>query len=270
MKQTLRNFIQRRGFEVVRRTDDPVLAHLRTVDEKLRSAPSETVRHDTLLPQPAAYAHLRHLLQFHRIDLIIDVGANRGQFVRLARSLGYAGEIFSFEPMAAYGEELRRAAAADGRWRFMPAAVGEVPGELDLHVFRDDEFSSLHAINQAGESTFGSLVAEDHVEHVSVHTLDGMWPEISGGKAHRVLLKTDTQGHDLAVLSGATTVFPSVQAVLTEAAFLPIYDDAPLFVDLAKWLRPRGFVPSGLFPISHRPADLALIEIDAFFTRAIA
>ena len=270
MKQMLRNLISQQGFELLRRTDDPILARLRTLHEKLRLAPQETVRHDTWLPQPAAYAHLRHLLQFHSIDLIIDVGANRGQFARLTRELGYSGEIFSFEPQLRYREELHHAAAADDRWQFMPYAVGDVPGELELHVFQDDEFSSLHAINQAGESTFGTLVAEDHVEQVPVRTLDSLWMEISGGKTHSVLLKTDTQGHDLAVLSGATTVFPSVQAVLTEAAFLPIYDNAPLFVDVAQWLRSRGFVPSGLFPISHRPTDLALIEIDAFFTRAIA
>jgi hypothetical protein len=59
-------------------------------------------------------------------------------------------------------------------------------------------------------------------------------------------------------------------AVLTEAALQPIYDEAPLHGELAAWLAQRGFAASGLYPISHRREDLALIELDAFFTRTVS
>ncbi|MSU70703.1 MAG: FkbM family methyltransferase [Opitutaceae bacterium] len=222
---------------------------------------------DDTLPQPATHAHLRHLLQLHQIDLLIDVGANRGQFVRTVRRLGYAGEIISFEPLASHQAELAAAAGADGRWRTVRAALGQAAGERKLHVYRDDTFSSLHPVNEAGLKRFHGLVIEDHVERVPVHSLDYLWPELTGGASRRVLLKTDTQGHDLAVLSGSIEVLRSTHAIMIEAALQPIYVNAPLFAEVAAWLADHGFVPSGLYPISHRPEDLALIEMDAFFTR---
>ena len=83
----------------------------------------------------------------------------------------------------------------------------------------------------------------------------------------RVLLKTDTQGHDLDVLAGASTALGETHAVLTEAPVQPIYENVPRLTEIIAWLDSRGFSPSGLFAISHRPADLAIIEVDAHFTR---
>ena len=34
------------------------------------------------------------------IDCLFDVGANTGQYATLVRSLGYQGQIFSFEPLS--------------------------------------------------------------------------------------------------------------------------------------------------------------------------
>lgn len=268
MKRMVHRLLRRAGFELLHRTDDPVLAHLRMLHETLRLDPHNPLRWDDTLPQPAAYAHLRHLLELHRIDLVLDVGANRGQFARLVRLLRYSGEIISFEPLARHQAELLAAAASDPCWRHMPVALGDAAGELELHVCHDDSFSSFHTINRAGQARFHSLVVEDHTERVPVQTLDALWPEIGKDAPRRVLLKTDTQGHDLAMLAGATTVLTATHAILIEAAFQPIYAEVPLYAEIAAWLQARGFSPSGLFPISHRPEDLALIEVDAFFTKS--
>ncbi len=96
MKQFIRGLLRRGGFELLHASDDPVLAELRRLHETLRLN-SDPVPWDDSLPQPAMQAHLRNLLQLHRIDLVLDVGANRGQFARLVRQLGFLGRIVSFE-----------------------------------------------------------------------------------------------------------------------------------------------------------------------------
>lgn len=268
MKQFIRGLLRRGGFELLHHTDDPVLAEMRRLHESLRLQP-DPLHWDDILPQPAAQAHLRNLVQLHRIDLVLDVGANRGQFARHVRRLGFQGRIVSFEPQSSLQGQLKAEASRDPDWMIVPCALGATAGTLRLQVFRNDTFSSLHPMNALGRERFAELVAEEKTEQVAIRTLDEVWPEISGGGPHRVLLKTDTQGHDLAVLQGATEVLGRTQAILTEAAMQPIYDDAPLYAELAAWLAARGFVPSGLFPIAHRREDLALIELDAFFTRTI-
>jgi FkbM family methyltransferase len=268
VKAFIRRLLRRAGFELLHGSDDPVLADLRRLHEALRLA-ADPLAWDDSLPQPAANSHLRNLLQVHRIDLVLDVGANRGQFARLVRLLGFRGRIVSCEPQSALQARLQAEAARDPDWLVLPCAVGAANGTVNLQVFRNDTFSSLHAINALGQARFAGLVAEDRTETVAVRTLDDIWPGIAGTGPRRVLLKTDTQGHDLAVLQGAAEVLTRTHAVLTEAALQPIYDDAPLYAELAAWLATRGFAPSGLYPISHRREDLALIELDAFFTRSL-
>ncbi|MBC7365672.1 MAG: FkbM family methyltransferase [Undibacterium sp.] len=270
MRKILRSLLHRAGYDLIHRSDDSVLVELRALQDILRLAPQDYLRWSDSLAIPASHACLRHLLRIKQIDLLIDVGANRGQFARLARQVGYTGEIASVEPLSRYHPDLRAAAAADGRWRIFPMAAGSENTARDLNVAANDVFSSLYPISEAGRARFGAQMAVGSVERVQVRTLDSLWPEISGGTPRRVLLKTDTQGHDLEVLGGATQVLGSTHALMTEASIQNIYAGTPRFFEVATWLESRGFALSGVFPMSHRAEDLALIEVDAFFTRPLS
>ncbi|OYV02288.1 MAG: hypothetical protein CFE26_22275, partial [Verrucomicrobiales bacterium VVV1] len=134
MKKLLRSLLHRAGYELVHRSDDSVLAELRDLQDSLRLAPHDHMRWSDTLAVPASHACLRHLLRLQRIDLLIDVGANRGQFARLARQVGYTGEIASFEPLSRYHHALRAAAAVDGHWRIFPVAAGSEHTAMALTV----------------------------------------------------------------------------------------------------------------------------------------
>src|SRR4051812_7459724 len=55
------------------------------------------------------YAQLRALFEELQIDMVIDVGANEGQFARNLRYF-YSGEICSFEPVSSIFAQLEAAA----------------------------------------------------------------------------------------------------------------------------------------------------------------
>jgi FkbM family methyltransferase len=83
-------------------------------------------------------------LQNFDIDLIMDVGANVGQFALELRSIGYAGKIVSFEPITTSYTELCHTAARDPNWEvYRRCAVGDFDGEIQINIARNSVSSSI-------------------------------------------------------------------------------------------------------------------------------
>jgi FkbM family methyltransferase len=269
MKSLMRKLLARSGRALVPTTDDPVLQDLLKAYRELRSRKEDHAFWQHRLSRVAALGHLRDLLTKHGIGCVLDVGANTGQFARSLRKLGYQGRIVSFEPMDQARAELERAAASDPDWTVFPLALGRETAELELQIFADDSFSSLHDLRGEAAAVFGEYVRKTGTQHVQVARLDDLWARL-WEKSERcpVLLKTDTQGHDLHVLQGAEHSLGDVSVVMSEASIERIYEDSPNLSELTAYLEKQGFRASGYYPFSHRPESLAMIELDAFFVRA--
>ena len=127
-------------------------------------------------------------------------------------------------------------------------------------------FSSFHDPNEFAKNRFGSTISKMGTETVDVQRLDLLLDEILVGiEKPRVLLKIDTQGHDLAVIQGAGDRINDITAVLLEAPTLPIYDDVPTMDVLLVEMRKRGFDPCNIFPIIRTSDWLRMIEFDCTF-----
>ena len=69
---------------------------------------------------------IKTLLEHHGIDLVLDVGANTGQFGTFLRELGYRGTIASFEPIPSAHDQLVQRSKNDPDWIVFPRmAIGE-------------------------------------------------------------------------------------------------------------------------------------------------
>lgn len=77
---------------------------------------------------PTANAHIINLINACEIDLVLDVGANRGQFGKTLRQEGYRGEIHSFEPVSATFEHLKESCLDDLNWFAHKLAMGDACG----------------------------------------------------------------------------------------------------------------------------------------------
>ncbi|MBD2176627.1 FkbM family methyltransferase [Pseudanabaena sp. FACHB-1998] len=269
MKQLLRSLIHRLGFEPLHYSNDGLLQSLLKTYNELRLSAGKKQHYSLSLLRIASLYHLKQSLQLNKIDLLIDVGANLGQFALDARRTGYTGEIISFEPIAANQEYLNNLALADkdNNWKIIPYALGSETSELQLNVYKDDSFSSLHSVNFLAQSSFGKMVELDHVETVKIHTIDEVAESLGINPSRRIFLKTDTQGHDAEVIKGGQQTLNYVLGILTEATVKPLYDECVTLEDLSKLLASMGFVYGGMFPISYIPGTLELIELDCYFTR---
>ncbi len=210
---------------------------------------------------PTLNSHLMYLIKRYDIDLVLDVGANLGQFGTMLRTEGYKGEIHSFEPVSKTFELLRSRYSDDHRWFVHRVAMGDVCAEKTIHVTKTSNLSSFLKPNDFGKERFQTIkvISEEVVEVSTIENF--LTTRVRDWDARRILLKMDTQGYDLNVFKGALKVMDRIVCILSEISVAPIYSDMPHYIDALKAYEECGFVVSGFYPITRKD-DLSLIELD--------
>jgi FkbM family methyltransferase len=203
------------------------------------------------------------LLQRRGVDVVLDVGANAGQYGSMLRELGFAGRLVSLEPVAEAFAELERLAAADGAWEAVRVAASDADGEITLNVTADSRSSSVLARNERFADKAGWAPKESR--RVPARRLDGLVGELlrPGERAH---LKLDIQGYERHVLAGAGDALGRFEALELELSVTPLYVDQPQLAEMLPLLAERGFRPVCLEPILLDDDGL-LMELDGLFAR---
>lgn len=208
---------------------------------------------------------LRDLLQAYAIDFILDVGANRGQFARNLRRIGYTGHICSFEPTVEAFAELSAGFRADQKWVGYRYALGSENTRRTLHVAV--ESTAMSSFLQPQDS--GWKLEEAVVE---VKRLDAVYPEVlaaTGLRQPRVFLKMDTQGYDLEVFRGAQGCLDQILGIQSEVSVKPVYQGMPHYLDSLRIYQDSGFDLHGLAEVFRHPQQGQLIEMNCVMMRPL-
>ena len=140
-------------------------------------------------------------------------------------------------------------------------------------MHRDSQFDSLHpALRERAElpDVVKEQVgyADTNTTTVTISTLADQFEEsVAGISNPKVLLKSDTQGHDLDVIAGARGLSQQVVAVLVELSVQPIYEHQPYLTRVIDSLKGEGFIPIAFQPISISSDKLRVAEFDGLFVR---
>jgi FkbM family methyltransferase len=210
-------------------------------------------------------ARRMRLLADRNIDLVLDVGANTGQYATELRDLGYRGWIVSYEPVAAAYRELAVAAARDGRWKAVHAGLGPEAGAATIHVAGNSQSSSLlpmldaHLASAPESSVIGT-------ETITLHTLAQALDEHAALGA-RPFVKIDAQGYEQRILASGGGALARVLGVQLEMSLVPLYDGEALMPALIADLERLGFVPMSLEPGFADPRTGRLLQVDGVFFR---
>ena len=212
-------------------------------------------------------ARLLALLNTHRIDTVIDVGANDGGYGRLLRRGGYDGTILSFEPLVQAHDALLAATESDAGWLVAPRmALGNANAEVDIHVAGNSASSSIlpmHATHEqaAPESRYVG------VQRVQVHRLDEV-RHAALDTGRRLFLKVDTQGYEMKVLEGSDRLLDRVAGIQLELSVTPLYEGQVLYLSMIQWLQARGFELWNVIPGFVDPASARMLQFDGVFFRS--
>ena len=99
---------------------------------------------DGQLRDLAFAGRLRRLFHEHRIDTVLDVGANAGQFRDfLRKKVGFRGQIETFEPVPDLAAQLMTRAESDPHWKIHACALGAETGHKPINVTANTVFSSF-------------------------------------------------------------------------------------------------------------------------------
>jgi FkbM family methyltransferase len=219
-------------------------------------------------PATSQPARMRAMLEWHKVNVVLDVGANVGQFAReLRKQSGYRGRIVSFEPMRDAHEALQRAAASDPAWDVARrSAIGARCGVITINVSRNSVSSSVLEMLDA----HASAAPQSHYEaseEVPLATLDSLAAEIIH-PGDRPFLKIDTQGYESEVLDGASGLLRRTVGVQLEMSLIPLYGGQKLMPELTQRVTAAGFELWDIAPTFADPRSGRMLQVDATFFRS--
>lgn len=216
-------------------------------------------------PSPQPPSEVADLLARHDIPLLLDVGANAGQYAAKIRGAGFKGRIVSFEPLSTAFARLAACAEADPMWSAENVALGAAPGEVEIGLSANSYSSSiLPAKPEAIE-----IEPEIRVvgrETVRMDTLDRAVAR-HATTHEQVFLKIDVQGYELNVLEGAGDLLRRTRFIQMECSTSSIYVGEPLIEEKISYLRRRGFEIAGIELGWRHPATGELLQVDLLFRR---
>jgi len=106
-------------------------------------------------PPPESFLrHLGDYLSHMEINVVLDVGANVGNYARLLREVGYAGKIISFEPVPATYQQLHDAMHNDPFWSGEQFGLSDENREALINTYSNGEFNSLLTLREDGERAY--------------------------------------------------------------------------------------------------------------------
>lgn len=215
-------------------------------------------------PAHSQTARLTEMFAHHKINLVLDVGANDGGYGRAIRGGGYQGDILSFEPLEEPYSKLCNLADSDPHWQIAPRmALGSEDGEIEINVARNSTSSSILPMERlhkeaAPESTY---VGKQRVQLSKLDSVSHFL--ISPNK--KIFLKIDAQGYEGEVLSGAEDILTHASGIQLELSLVPLYQGQLLYQQLIDLLQNMGFSLWNIIPGFTNTDTGQMLQMDGVF-----
>jgi FkbM family methyltransferase len=210
-------------------------------------------------PNPRGF-NARHLATICKPKTVFDVGVADGTPELYA---AYPKAKFVLvEPVREYQPQIDKIMAQYDCRVFWKAA-GSQQGEAEITVdVTDPQKSSLE--------TRATVTKRDHKlekRKIEITTLDSILREC-GNVEGPILVKIDTEGHELDTLKGATELLRRADFVIAEVSVAPKrFEGGYAFEDVVMLMRDAGYRVADILSIAHAPDELEPHHMDVVFKK---
>lgn len=205
---------------------------------------------------------INFLKKNHSLDLVLDVGANDGNYT--AFYMNYSKQVYCFEPHPNTSRKLTDRFKDNDKIKVIPKGLSDTKINTVIYDYAQDNGSS-HA------SLYAEVITDIHNSQkvevpIELDTLNSVAQELN--IKHINLLKIDTEGNEYKCLLGASNLLKSnrVDVIHFEFNEMNVYSGVFLkdFVELLSNYNLYRLLPSGFLPISYKSHRPLRYEIFAF------
>jgi FkbM family methyltransferase len=190
---------------------------------------------------------------------ILDVGAYRGEWTRMAHHFYPEASILMIEAQPKLDPVLEALASANpGKIDCRMALLGRERRDA-VDFFQMDVPISTGSSLYAEQTRFARSIIK-----LPMRRLDDVIADTDGRKYQ--LLKLDVQGAELDVLAGAEATLTDVEVLILELSLAEYNRGAPLFTEVIAALKELDFLIFDLYPLPRTRTGL-LLQVDAIFLR---
>jgi FkbM family methyltransferase len=173
-------------------------------------------------------------------DLVLDIGANRGQFAMSLFNYGYKHKVLSFEPLSAIYDLLEINAVKNNLWYIHDrCCVGDKEKMVDINISNLAGNSSILDIKSTKYNVPDShYVKKENVPQITLATLN---ENQLIKQSKNIFVKMDIQGYEHFVLSQLSNINYKINGFYLELSLVNLYDDQKDYLYICNQLKEFGY-----------------------------
>jgi len=201
-----------------------------------------------------------------QVTLILDIGANRGQYAMGMRAIGFEAAIESFEPDPDIFKKLKLNSIRDANWKVHnKALIDNKSKTMNFFVSSNSGFSSsLLKFTEVFSQVYDGIRVQNEIE-VECENFGNWLVQHSSEQA--IFIKADIQGFEKRLFESVSLQdFPNIRAIMLEVSFTALYEGEWDLVGAVTYFNSSGF---SLIGVSTEDYDskYGVTQTNLFFER---
>jgi FkbM family methyltransferase len=199
-----------------------------------------------------------------KINTIIDIGANIGEFTLIFAELFPEAEIYAFEPLPDCYNQLETKTKHIPTISTFNIGLGSKQCIQNIHQSSWHPASSFREMSAMHKTNYPHSANHEEIG-VTIDTLDSILKPDTLNK--NILIKMDVQGFEDEVINGGIQIFRQAKIVVVECSFQELYENEPMFHGIYSLLKQLGYKYRGSLKQSTDKNDGSFLQADCLFIK---